>query len=202
MHEINLPEIVGYIERASYLGVFLLALLGGYLVPLPEAVILMLAGFAAAKGLLSLELTLLIALLGGILGDLLLFELSLNGSRYVEHFRHKVRNSKMEKYKHYVVKHLGKTVFFLRFVVGVRFFSPVLAGMAGVKWRNFLFFQGLASSLNAVFFVLLGYFFKKHIFFAITSVEIVKNILLISSALIASILVGFFIEKRDISKKE
>ena len=199
-HNFHVYSILEFLKSNSYLGVFALSLLGAYLIPAPEAVLLMLLGYAAGLGIVELNLVLALAILGGILGDMFVFWLSYKGSKYVEHFRHKVRKSKLEKYEHYVVSHIGKAVFFLRFIVGVRFFAPVMAGSLQAEPKRFLFYETIAASINAVLFVALGYVFHKHIFFTLTTVEIVKNVLFLSSAIIVSVVVGYFM-KKDLAKK-
>lgn len=194
--------MITFLEHASYAGVFLVSLLGGFFIPAPEAVLLMLVGFVASKGIINVLVALLFAIVGGILGDMLLFWLSLSGSRHISHFRRKLDKSKLVEYEHLVADNVGKAVFFLRFVAGVRFFAPIIVGASGASWRRFLFFDAWASVVNAILFVLLGYFFQKHIIFTVTTVEIIKNILLFFSALIASVLVGLFWKKEHAKKKK
>lgn len=199
-HLFHFHDIIIFLETASYVGFFVVSLLGSYLIPSPEAVLLMLSGFVASTASLDLNLgwVVFVCALGGFTGDALLFWLSLNGSRHVEYFRKKIKQSKLLKYERYVSTYPGKTLFFLRFVVGVRFFGPVVAGASDVKMKDFLFFNFLISVINACIFVMLGYFLRQKIIVAITAVEVIKNISLLSSALIAGLIIGFFMEKKQL----
>lgn len=198
-HNFDIHPIVSFLKSNSYLGVFILTLFGGYLIPAPEAVLLMLAGYVASFGFVDLGWVLMVCVVGGILGDSLLFGLSYSGSKYVERFRHRVKKSKLEKYEHYVADHIGKAIFFLRFIVGVRFFAPVVAGSLRVSWRRFLFYEALAATINAVLFVGLGYLFRRHILVALTTVEVIKNILFLCSAVIISVIIGY-VAKKEIAR--
>lgn len=191
---------VGYIleslKGGSYFGIFLISLVVSYVLPLPEAVALMLVGFASRIAGFDLTLAILSSVVGTIMGDNVVYRLSFFGNKYVESFNKKLRANKLIQYEHLVVDNIGKTIFFLRFITGVRFFGPVISGTLGIKWKKFFLYNSLASVLHGILFILLGYFVQKKIISAITEVEIIKNILFFSSFLIVGFLVKIFSSKK------
>lgn len=190
---------VGYVlkslEGSSYFGIFLISLVVSYVFPLPEAVALMLVGFATRVAGFDLTLAIASSIVGTTIGDNVLYRLSFFGNKHVERFNRKLRKNKLIQYENLVVDNIGKSIFFLRFIVGVRFFGPVISGTLGVKWKKFFFYNVIANIFNGLLFILLGYFVHRKIISTITEVEIIKNILLFSSVVIAGFLLKVFSRK-------
>ena len=189
--------LISSIKSGSYFGILLLSMLVGYIVPLPEVVVLMLFGFISATTNLNITTVFLIAFLGAIIGDNALFQLSLMGNNWVERFNRKMRQHKLIQYEHLVVGNIGKTIYFLRLVTGVRFFGPVIAGTLGASGKKFFIANTGATFLNTAIFVSLGYFFHRHIFSMIAEIEIIRNVLLFSSAVIVAFLLSIFAHKEE-----
>lgn len=194
-HEIGF--ILNSIRGGSYFGIFLFSMFVSYVIPLPEAVLLILIGFLAKTAGFDLPTAILVSTAGVIIGDNVLYRLSFFGNKYVERFNRKMRANKLIQYENLVADNIGKSIFFLRFVAGVRFFGPVISGTLGVRWRKFFFYNGLATALHSVVFILLGFYAHKKIVPLIVEVEIVKNILLFSSVFIVAILLRIFSKKRN-----
>ena len=70
-------------ENLSYLGTFIVMALSGTLVPVPEEIMLLLIGYASGTGLSNIYLTFAAAALGVMVGDSVLFFLSLKGNKFV-----------------------------------------------------------------------------------------------------------------------
>lgn len=189
-HEIGF--LIGSIKSGSYVGIFLLAMLVSFVIPLPEVVILILFGFIAATTKLNLIAVIATAFAGSVLGDNVIYRLSFLGHDWVGKFNEKMRQHKLIKYEHLVVKNIGRTVYFLRLVTGVRFFGPVIAGTLGAKWKKFFWADFGATMLHTIIFILLGYYFHKRIFAIIAEVEIIRNLLLFSSAIIVAFILGVY----------
>lgn len=191
----NLRElgfIISSIKSASFFGIFLLSIFVSYVVPLPEAVALLLFGFVAASAKINIFLVFGAAFLGLIVGDNLLYRLSFFGNAFVKKFDKKMREHKLIKYENLVIDNVYKTIYFLRLIAGVRFFGPVIAGTLGINWRRFFLANFGATFLNTIIFIALGYFFHQQIISLVAEVEIVRNILLLSSAVIVGFLLSIF----------
>lgn len=187
--------VLDIIRNNSYIGILLLSMFVSYIIPIPEAVLLILIGFLAKKAGFDLELAVVVSIVGAIIGDNILYRLSFFGNKYVERFNRKLRENKLIQYENLVLGNIGKTIFFLRFITGVRFFGPVISGTLGAKWKNFFFYNGIATALHCAFFILLGFYSHRRIVLLIAEVEIVRNILLFSSVLIVGVLLRIFSKK-------
>ena len=139
----------------------------------------------------------MVSFAGALIGDNILYRLSYFGNKYVQHFNQKMRANKLIKYEHLVVDNIGKSIYFLRIITGLRFLGPVIAGTLGVRWRKFLPINFGATLLHTAFFIILGYEYHRRIFLLMTEVEIIKTILLFSSFFIVGILVHVFLHKEQ-----
>lgn len=187
--------ILNSIKGGSYFGIFFLSMFVSYVVPLPEVVLLLLIGFIAKTAGFDLPTAIVVSIVGTIIGDNILYRLSFFGNSYVERFNRKMRANKLIQYEHLVADNIGKTIFFLRFITGVRFFGPVISGTLGAKWREFFLYSSIATILHSLFFILLGFYSHRKIVVLIAEVEVVRNILLFSSVLIVGILLRIFSKK-------
>jgi len=183
-----------------YLGTFLLSIFVSYIIPLPEAILLIFIGYSANVMGFNAGYVIMVSFAGAIIGDNALYRLSYFGNKYVQHFNQKMRANKLIKYEHLVVDNIGKTIYFLRLITGVRFFGPVISGTLGVRWRKFLPINFGATLLHTTFFIMLGYTYHHRIFLMMTEVEIIKTTLLFSSVFIVGILVSVFLKKEKNKK--
>ena len=193
LHEIGF--LVNSIKGGSYVGIFLLSIVVAYLIPLSETMMLILFGYVAGTANLNLAYVILLSISGGIIGDNIIYRLSFFGNKYVERFNKKMRQHKLIKYEHLVVDNIGKTIYFLRLITGVRFFGPVISGTLGVRWKKFLFYDCGATLIHATFFIWLGYRYHHKILVLLAETEVIKSILLFSSVFIVGFLVSIFSKK-------
>lgn len=189
-----------YLEHISYFGTFVLMVLSGHLVPVPEEVVLLLVGYASGIGLSNVYFTAVFAMLGVIVGDSMLFYLSRHGNRYVEKLKNRIAPQKLAKYERMMSAHAGKTIFASRFIVGMRFFSPILAGMLKIKWRTFLAWNIPAIIIYVSFFIFLGYHFNTDIARLITEVKLARHIIFILLITVIGLILSYFIGKKFLRK--
>jgi undecaprenyl-diphosphatase len=128
------PSQIGYVA----LGGLILGESSG--VPLPGETALITAGGLVAAGQLSLPLVILVATLAAVTGDTIGYWLGRRGGRALllrdgfgaSHRRHAVRRA-----DHYFARYGAATVFFGRWVPGVRIVAAVMAGAARMPWPRF-----------------------------------------------------------------
>lgn len=184
--------ILESVRGGSLFGIFFVSMFVSYVLPLPEAVALLLIGFLAKGAGLDLASVVMVSVAGTIIGDNILYRLSFFGNKHIQRFNEKMRANKLIRYENLVLDNLGKTIFFLRFVTGVRFFGPVISGTLGAKWKKFFFYSSIATVLHSVFFILLGFHVHRKIIAVIAEVEIIRNVMLFSSFLIVGFLIRVF----------
>lgn len=115
------------------------------------------AGFAAAQGLLSAPLLLLAAWLGSFAGDQFYFWIGRNfGLRLLS--RRPVWRARVDSALGWIKRYDKWFILSFRFIYGVRNFSSFALGISGIGWRRFLVLNLLAALLWATSFVGAGYF--------------------------------------------
>lgn len=73
------------------------------------------------------------------------------------------RKEYIDRSEKFYEDHGGKTIMFARFIPIIRTFAPVVAGVAKMDQRKFMFYNILGSGVWAVSITLLGYFFGSKI---------------------------------------
>jgi membrane protein DedA with SNARE-associated domain len=135
----------------GYLAVFAGSLLEG-------ETILVLAGFAAHQGHLSLPWVVAVAFCGGTLGDQIFF---FAGRRYGDSLLRRLprlaRNA--ERVNRLLLRHHAGLIVGVRFMYGMRIIGPIVIGMSQVSARRFLLFNLLGAALWSVAVAGVGFFF-------------------------------------------
>jgi len=149
----DLDQLIAEYGHFFYLIVFVWTFLEG------ETVVL-LAGFAAAQGLIDPLLLLAAAWLGSFLGDQFYFWVGRHfGVQLLDRFprwRQGVDGalSWLERYD-------AGFILSFRFIYGVRNVSSFALGLSAVRWQRFLWLNFVAAGLWASSFVAGGYFFGR-----------------------------------------
>ncbi|MEI8344161.1 MAG: VTT domain-containing protein [Candidatus Moraniibacteriota bacterium] len=196
-HFQDISPAVHFIRNGSYFGIFLFSIVASYIFPIPEAIFLLLVGYVAKITGMNLIGVIALSTSGIIIGDNILYRLSFFGNKYVERFNRKMRKHKLIQYEHLVTDNVAFSVYFLKFVAGVRFFGPVILGSLRASRKKFVIHNAIASLLHTVLLIILGYYFHKKIVTTIAGVEIFKNVLLFSSAVIVGFIISLAAEKID-----
>ncbi len=178
--------ILTYVNEFSYIGIFLLLIIIA-IIPIPEELVLILVGYFAGYGFAEFDKILVIGVIGVLIGDNLLFLISKHSSYYINKVK-TLMPKKFAKYEKHMKKHMGKTIFLLRFVVGLRFLSPVIAGSAKVNNFKFFLFDFFAVIIFVPVFLYLGYNFSAVISIIINKILLIKNFT-IGMVLVASIFI-------------
>lgn len=188
------------IEGLSYLGTFIAMVLSGHLVPVPEEILLLLIGYASGIGFSNVYVAFAVASFGVIVGDSILFFLSLTGSKYIKRLKNKISRHKLKRYEGLMKAHAGKTIFLSRFIVTVRFFSPILAGSLGVRWRTFALADFPAAIIYVGVFIFLGYHFNSDIASLITEVKLARHIIFILLISVIGLIFSYWVGKKFLEK--
>jgi len=192
----NTQFFISYIEHFSYLGIVAIGAAVGYLVPIPEEIFLLLVGYIAGIGVYNIYLANLFAIIGILTGDNILFWLSrYEGGKIISRFKRSVDRHKVMKYKRLMKKHIGKTLFTLKFLVGLRILSPFLAGSMKVRWRIFQFYNLLAVLVYVPLITFLGFHFHNKLASVIAGVEFARHLVFLLSLALLGILVSYFVGK-------
>jgi membrane protein DedA with SNARE-associated domain len=165
MLEHVIEQIKEYCELYGYPVLFGGVMLENAGIPVPGETAVLIAGFMASEAgghRLEIGLVILVTVLAAVIGDNLGFWLGREwarpriqaGRRFLFFTpRH------LQMAEPYFRKYGSWTIFFARFVTGIRVVGAMAAGTAGMPWPHFLLANGLGAILWATTISLLGYFF-------------------------------------------
>jgi len=134
--------------------------------PLPGETILLLASILAySEKELQLSWIIVVATIAATLGDNLGFALGYYGgrpllARYQSFFR--IQNKTIVQGEDLFTRYGAVTVFFARFVFGLRIVAGPLAGVLRMHWRKFAVFNFLGAALWVTAISGAGYLFGRH----------------------------------------
>lgn len=168
---ISLANLITHALNFSYPGFFVYLASVGYVIPIPEEMVLAVAGFLAGAGRINIYLVLLVCIGGVMLGDNILYRLASRRNRYILRWLARVPPDKLEKYHNFMERNITLSLVLMRFLIGVRFLGPILAGTAGVTWRKFFFSDLLAVTLYISGFIYLGFTFADEIQWLVAEIE-------------------------------
>jgi membrane protein DedA with SNARE-associated domain len=154
-------QILSLIGQYGYLVVFFGVMLESSGVPLPGETILIASGVLAEQGYLGLGNVIVFGILAAVIGDQIGYWVGRKGGRpfVVRWGRYALITPKRLSHAEWFFKrHGGKAVFLARFVAGLRVFGALVAGISGMHWRTFLFYNTLGGACWATTAVLVGYF--------------------------------------------
>ena len=131
----------------------------------PGEIAVLLGGVLASRGRVVLPEVLVAAIAGAIIGDSIGYAVGrrwghriLKGAgRHVPLIRHRI-DEHLESAQALVRRRGGAAVFIGRFTAALRVMVPGLAGMAGMPYASFAFYNVLGGIVWATCFVFLGYF--------------------------------------------
>ncbi|HET8980560.1 MAG TPA: DedA family protein [Solirubrobacteraceae bacterium] len=154
------------LDHYGYLAVFGLVLLEDFGVPVPGETVLILAAVYAGAGRLSLALVAILGFVGAVVGDNIGFAIGHFGGRpLVERWGRYIllTPERVDKATSFFERHGGKIIIVARFVEGLRQANGIIAGMSGLHWLRFLFFNAIGAALWVGVWVTLGYVSGSHI---------------------------------------
>jgi membrane protein DedA with SNARE-associated domain len=184
-----LDSLAGYIEHFTYVGLFAVLTLCGLGLPLPEDAALLTGGWLAHRGVTRLPLTVAVGLAGVLTGDCALYFLGRRfGPRVIRYVTigHPAAEARVEWIRGFMDRHGHRTIFYARFLAGMRALVFITAGSMGVSPARFVFFDGLGALISVPLVVVLGYTFGdelERIVEYIGGVETVVVVLLAVAAL-------------------
>jgi membrane protein DedA with SNARE-associated domain len=141
---------------------FAVVLLESFGVPLPGETALIAFGVLASQGHYSIVVVIAVAAAAAIIGDNLGYELigRKGGRRLIERWGPLRRRAQriLPPTEELMAKHGGKVVFFGRFITILRYTAAWVAGIAGMEWRKFLFWNAAGGICWATLVGLVSYY--------------------------------------------
>ena len=170
---------------------FLVVMLESFGIPLPGETALIAFGVLASQGHYSIVVVIAVAAAGAIVGDNLGYEFigRRGGRNLLERWGPLRRFS--ERYlpptERLMAKHGDKVVFFGRFVTVLRYTAAWVAGIAGMPWRRFLFWNAAGGICWATLVGLISYYAGS------AAADAIQRYGIYAAAVIAGALLVFFV---------
>lgn len=155
-----MPDFNHIITQFSYLGVFIWFLIFDQITPIPEEIVLITLGYLSHHGLLNPIGAAIAAWLGLIIIDNTYFYAATSGGRFFQRFKRSANKGLVEQFKQRVAENAWGTLLVMAFVPKLRFFGPIVAAAANLKWRKFLFIDGVGAAAYVLVYMALGIFFE------------------------------------------
>jgi membrane protein DedA with SNARE-associated domain len=156
----------GALVHYGYWAVAVLLLLESAGLPLPGETILLLASFLAySEHELRLPWVILVGTLASTAGGEFGFALGRHGGRpLIERYRHvfSIRAETLDRGDRLFEQYGAATVFFARFLFGMRVLASLLAGALHMPWRKFVLFNFLGAAVWVTAICAAGYLFGRH----------------------------------------
>lgn len=197
LHSITIQSL----EQLSYAGIFLAVAFSGYLIPIPEELVLLGGGFLAAEGFSNIFLILAVCILGAVAGDTMVYYLAGHGSRFTKKYHERVEKTHAGWYLEHLRSKPFLTIFCSRFIVGMRVLNPLVSGLTGVSWRTFVGATLLSACIYVPIIVSIGWVFHAQIYNVIILAQSIRQILFALLAVGSAVLISLFITNLLESKK-
>ncbi len=152
---------------ATYLGIFLLLVFTGAGLPVPEEVLVIIAGVASFHGQLDPWLALTSCIAGALTGDCVMYWVGYHFGRGILHQKgwliHLLHPEREQQVERMIQKHGLKVFLLARFLVGLRSPLYIAAGILRVPFRRFLIVDFFCATLVISTFFGLSYMYAERI---------------------------------------
>ncbi len=175
--------VISYLVILAYFSLVLIPIFASIGLPIPEELVLMSAGYLSYTGFVRADLAFILCFIGIIAGDNLTYVIGRHGGRIVQKI---ISARRVRKAQCFFDKHGAKAVFFGRFLVGPRFWMPLIAGMSGMKWKTFFTYTALGAIIVVPFYMVLGYFVGKNLKHIIAISHELSDFVVLSLLIIAA----------------
>lgn len=155
-----------FLVRYGYLAVAAILALENAGLPLPGETILLLASFLAySEHLLRLPVLILVGIIAATVGDNAGFLIGYRGGRrFLDNYQHifRIKQRTLRRAERVFQRYGAATIFFARFVFGLRVIAGPLAGALRMPWKKFAVFNFLGATLWVSVMCAVGYLFGRH----------------------------------------
>ena len=145
----------------GYLGIFLLMIIESSFIPFPSEIVIIPAGYLAAKGQMDISLIILAGTLGSLVGALFNYYLAmLVGYKFLHKYGKYffIGEDNLNKAEMFFRKHGVFATFTGRLLPVIRQLISIPAGIAKMNMAKFCFYTSLGAGIWVVILVILGYF--------------------------------------------
>ncbi|MBV8052345.1 MAG: DedA family protein [Acidobacteriaceae bacterium] len=156
-----------YFQHYGYWTIAIMLLLESAGLPAPgEATLLLATCLASSQGQVRLAMIIAVAVAASVLGDNAGYAVGYFGGRpFVDRYLRilHVSDKTIQKGERFFAEHGAWSIFWARFIDGVRIIAGPLAGTLHMPWRKFLLFNFLGAAVWVTTIVTIGSLFGGHL---------------------------------------
>jgi membrane protein DedA with SNARE-associated domain len=184
-----LDQFAAYFQHYGYWTVAAALLLENAGVPVPgETTLIAASAFAHGHGTFNLRDIIVVATLAATAGDNLGYALGRWGGRpLLERYRQtlRLRPETLHRGERVFARYGAVTVFFARFIVGLRVFAGPMAGALRMHWPRFAVFNALGAVTWVTVIASLSYAFARRLSALMETMRTANLVLLVAVVLLA-----------------
>ena len=154
------------LNHYGYLAVIGLVLIEDFGVPVPGETVLILASVYAGTGRLNIAFVALLAFVGAVVGDNIGYAIGHFGGRpLIQRYGRYIflTAERIDRATAFFDRHGGWIIVIARFIEGLRQANGIVAGVSGIHWAKFLFFNAIGAALWVAVWTSVGYLSGSHI---------------------------------------
>ena len=193
---VPVADQIQYFESISYVGIFIAVVLSGHIIPVPEDITMLIIGYIAATEVVRLSLAIGVAIVAITFADFGLYFLSLHGSKLTVFFKNKIKANIITWYTDQMKGHTFRVMFVSRFIPGLRFVNPLIAGVIKIHPLKFLLYSFCSACIYVPLMILIGFFFHSKIVPLVTAVESTRHILFVIFIVAVGVVGGIIAKKK------
>lgn len=191
-----LETLIGLFTEHGYIAVFVVLLMSGFGIPLPEDISLVAGGVIAGLGYANVNVMCVVGLVGVLIGDIIMFMTGRHfGARAlrIRWVSYLLTPRRYAKVQHKFARYGSRLMFIARFLPGLRTAIYITAGMSHrVSFTQFILFDGLAAVISVPFWVYLGYFGAENHQWLIAWVKRGESVILVGALLLIALVAWFW----------
>ncbi len=191
--------VESWVAHWGYAAIFLAVLLGNVGVPVPEESIILLSGYLAWRGTLSLPAVIVVGILSAIAGDNLGYWIGREGGRplLLRYGRYCfVSRRQIRRAEQFFVRHGHRAVFFGRFIAGIRFLAGPLAGVSRMRFGRFFAYNASGAVVYVSVVALAGYAAGGHLHAVLADLKRAEHFLALGAVILLAGLAWRFLRRK------
>jgi membrane protein DedA with SNARE-associated domain len=141
----------------KYWALFIAFILAAIIIPIPVNTLLLASGAFASQGYMSFSISLIVVVIGNVIGDCIDYLLARIYGRSILHKMRIRVPSYIERLERFVGKYPGSTIFITRFVGTIEPLTSLLCGFIGIGFVIFIVYDILGNIVSNGLVLYAGY---------------------------------------------
>lgn len=158
--------LLGIYSEIGYFGIFTFIAACGFGFPIPEDITILITGYFVYTGNFHIVPSFIVSILGVLTSDTIVYSIGRRGRRFLLNHRilQKIFSERrIKKVERYFERFGRKTIFFVRFLPGIRLTTFFVAGIIKINYKKFILVDFCASLISVPLLLSLSYTFGKEI---------------------------------------